>query len=220
MAFAPADRHAETRLFGDELFDALAHAPRPAQASAPTEIITEPFATASDHPAQSWESLRAHARSTPRIWPEPASANKAQRGMGARPGSPQHRYRQGDRLRLVIDSDWEGHLLLLDEGPEGIIYCLCPSLFAPDTCLRRERHVLPQAGARYEAFELSGNQLGRENLLAIVSDAPLGLDWLPRDAHEPARVLNQADIGALLMRLRELDQSHWTALSSYFEIVN
>ncbi|HMY70878.1 MAG TPA: protein kinase, partial [Blastocatellia bacterium] len=232
LAFAPAERHAQARDFGDALFAALTTAPQPA--SAPTEIISYSTIAATEelpspqaanqvaaptHPAQSWASLRDYARHTPRIQPELANANDAQRGMGARPGSPPNRFRQGDQLRLVIDSDWEGHLFLLDEGPEGIIYCLCPSHFAPDTRLRRERCVLPQAGARYDAFELGGGQPGREHLLAIVSDEPLGLDWLPRDAQEPARVLNQANIEMLLARLRALDAACWMAFATHFEIV-
>src|SRR5262249_2816100 len=103
--------------------------------------------------------------------------------------------------------------------PEGIIYCLCPSLFAPDTRLRRERIELPQAGTCDVAFELSGDTLGREHLLAIVSEEPLGLDWLPRDSQTPARLLNEAGIRAMLVRLRDLGQDRWVALATYFDVV-
>ena len=120
---------------------------------------------------------------------------------------------------LVIESPQEGHLLLLDEGPEGILYCLCPSHFAPDTALPRGRSLYPQAGSRYDAFVLTGKP-GREELLAIISDAPLGLDWMPSSAKIPARVLSDADVSALLARLRSLDGNRWTALSTYFDVVS
>lgn len=70
-----------------------------------------------------------------------------------------------------------------------------------------------------DAFEITGDTTGREHLLAIVSDAPLGLDWLPRDPQQPARVLNQNDINLLLSRLRGLDRNRWMALSTYFDVV-
>ncbi|MGH9843896.1 MAG: hypothetical protein ACREEM_34605 [Blastocatellia bacterium] len=79
----------------------------------------------------------------------------------------QHGHRLGSRVRLAIESDRAehgGHLLLLDEGPEGIIYCLCPSHFAPDTRLQPGCNLLPQRGARYDSFVVTGKPLfGRGN---------------------------------------------------------
>ena len=48
---------------------------------------------------------------------------------------------------VLVESDGEGYRLLLDEGPEGIIYCLCPSWFTPDTRLRAGRSYQPQDGS-------------------------------------------------------------------------
>ena len=121
-------------------------------------------------------------------------------------------------MRLSVESERAGHLLLLDEGPEGILYCLCPSHFAPDTRLREGYNELPQARSRYDSFVVTG-QPGREHLLAIVSDAPLGLEWLPDNPRSPARVLSREDVSALLARLRGLDGHRWTALSTYFDVV-
>ena len=133
--------------------------------------------------------------------------------------SVQHGYRLSSRVRLAIEFDRAGHLLLLDEGPEGVVYCLCPSLFAPDTRLRRGTVELPQPGACDNAFEITGAVYGREHLLAIVSDEPLDLDWLSRDSQQPARVLNQEDIGVLLNRLRALSAGRGQALATHFEVV-
>jgi hypothetical protein len=173
---------------------------------------------------RSLQSLRRIARFTDRIWPLPAaarprSANPAAiRGLGAPQEDAQHGYPLGSRVRLAIESDREGHLLLLDEGPEGIIYCLCPSHFAPETRLQPGCNLLPQRGARYDSFVVTGKP-GREHLLAIVSDEPLGLEWLPDNPRSPARVLSRDDVSTLLARLRGLDDHRWTALSTYFDVV-
>jgi hypothetical protein len=121
------------------------------------------------------------------------------RGLGARP--------KGD-----------GYLTLLDGGPEGIVYCLCPSVFAPNTRLQSGRIYLPQEGSPYPAFELSG-AAGKEKLLAIITDDPLGLDWLSKDAETPARELSSDDLESLFARLQQLGEGRWTALSSYFEVM-
>jgi len=170
------------------------------------------------------DGLRAVARFTNQIWPVPArpsdaSANPIQfRGLGASQKSAQHGHRLGSRVRLVIESDREGYLLLLDEGPEGITYCLCPSHFAPDTRLRKGQSNLPQEGAMYDSFEITGTP-GREQLLAIITDEPLRLDWMPDDLANPARVLHKTDIELLLRHLRSLEPDRWTALSTYFDII-
>ena len=172
---------------------------------------------------RSLQSLRSIARFTDQIWPLPAeraersAARAGVRGLGAPQDDVQHGYRLNSRLRLAIESDRTGHLLLLDEGPEGIIYCLCPSQFAPDTSLPLGYTELPQARSRYDSFVVTGKP-GREHLLAIVSEEPLGIDWLPRDPKEPARVLNQDDINLLLAHLRDLKAESWVALSTYFEV--
>jgi hypothetical protein len=172
----------------------------------------------------SLEGLRALARFTDQIWPMPAervqrgATRSALRGLGAPQDDVEHGYRLGSRMRLAIESQQEGHLLLLDEGPEGILYCLCPSHFAPDTYLPRGRCIFPQARSRYDSFVLTGKP-GREQLLAIITDKPLGLDWMPHDPKVPARVLSPADIDTLLARLRDLEGDRWTALSTYFDVM-
>jgi serine/threonine protein kinase len=173
---------------------------------------------------RSLQSLRAIARFTDQIWPLPAeraerrAARSGMRGLGAPQPDVQHGYRLGSRVRLALEAERAGHLLLLDEGPEGILYCLCPSHFAPEPRLREGYNELPQTRSHYDSFVVTG-QPGREHLLAIVSDAPLELDWLPRDSRAPARALNQSDINLLLARLRDLSAESWVALSTYFEVV-
>ena len=61
-----------------------------------------------------------------------------------------------------------------------------PSWFAPDTRLQAGEFYLPQRGSAYEAFELSGKP-GRERMIAIVSDEPLGRDWLSSNREAASR---------------------------------
>ena len=141
------------------------------------------------------------------------------RGLGAPQKKTQYAYPLGSKLCLSFNIRRSGYLTLLDEGTEDIIYCLCPSWFAPDTRLQAGDFYLPQEGATYESFELSGKP-GKERMIAIISDEPLELDWLSSDPkEEPARVLKQEDFDALRARLRQIGDGRWTAMATYFEVV-
>lgn len=168
------------------------------------------------------DGLRAIAKFTDQIWPLPAErsqpAGMRMRGLGAPQADVQHGFRVGNRVRLALELDRAGQLLLLDEGPEGLLYCLCPSWFAPQSRLEAGRHEFPQRQSRYDAFEISGRP-GREHLLAILSDEPLGFDWMPADPHDPARILTSADTDALLTKLKALPDNRWTALSTFFDVL-
>jgi hypothetical protein len=171
----------------------------------------------------SLEGLRALARFTDQVWPLPAeqargrAAPSGLRDLGAPQDDVTHSFRLGSRVCLALEAERSGHLLLLDEGASGKVYCLCPSAFAPDTRLSRGRRIYPQDGSRYDAFVVSGRP-GREQLLAIITDEPLGLDWMPADRKVPARVLSPEDIDTLLERLRNREGSQWTALSTWFDV--
>jgi hypothetical protein len=130
----------------------------------------------------------------------------------------QQGFRLGDRVRLAIEIETDCHLLLLNEGTSGTVYCLCPSLFAPDTALARGKNILPQSDSPLDSFVVSG-ATGQEHLLAILTDEPLQLDWLPQDTKVPIRVLDQKDIEELLKRLDELAVNQWTVLATWFDIL-
>jgi hypothetical protein len=184
----------------------------------PPDVVVQPTSQVSG-----LEGLRAMARFTDQIWP--VAADRVQRGssrsmfrdLGAPQDDAQHCYRLGDRVCLAVESDHAGHLILLDEGTSGKIYCLCPSVFAPETRLDAGRTYLPQWGSGYTSFEISG-QPGREHLVAILTDRPMHLDWMPTDPKTPSRVLNPAEIHTLLGRLRDLEGDRWLALATYFDV--
>lgn len=198
--------------------NAAADGPAPADAAPDSTTAAAPPLPAD------LRGLRSLASLTDQIWPVPrdavarGGAAPLTRGLGAPQPDVQHSYRIGNRMCLALESERQGHLLLLDEGPEHLVYCLCPSWFAPDTRLTDGRTILPQRGSRYDSFLLTGVP-GREHLLAVITDEPLRLDWMPPDPGSPARVLSPSDTRQLIERLHALDGSRWTALSTYFDIV-
>jgi hypothetical protein len=170
-------------------------------------------------------SLRALARFNDCIWPIAADGIRRHqqpratfRGLGAPQKNAQRTHKIGSRLALVIYAERDGNLLLIDEGHDGIIYCLSPSWFAPDTQISRGLNYLPQTNALYDAFEVSGVP-GREHLLAIITDERLELDWMPPDPRSPARVLNTQDVALLLTQLQQRDPASWVAFATYFDVV-
>ncbi|MBI3653290.1 MAG: protein kinase [Acidobacteria bacterium] len=163
--------------------------------------------------------LIALATFTDQIWTIPGNYEQKAtgfRGLGAPQDGVKRGYRIGDALRLAIEADRAGHLLLLNEGADGLTYCLCPSWFAPKTRLKAGRNYYPQTGSQYDAFVLTGAP-GREHLLAIITDEPFAFDWMPND-EVPARVLQPTDIEELCHALRRLAAGKWTALSTYFTV--
>jgi hypothetical protein len=116
--------------------------------------------------------------------------------------------------------EWEddANLLLLDSGPEGRTYCLCPSWFVPTTRIRPGLTLLPPEEAQCEPFALTGVP-GREYVLAIISEQTLGLNWKPPDSVVPARVLDTQDLEQLTQLLKRMRPGSWTALASYFDVI-
>ena len=79
--------------------------------------------------------------------------------------------------------------------------------------------MFPSEEAGCEPFVLTGIP-GRESVLAILTDEPLGLDWMPPDTSVPARVLDDRDILELETKLGHLQPGQWTALATDFEVVD
>ena len=164
------------------------------------------------------ESLRRLARFNDAIWPFLADTTRAERDIGALP-SKRRVYRIGSELGIAINVERTGHLLLLDEGTEGKIYCLCPSWFAPNTRIDTGLNYLPQFHARHPFFEVSGKP-GREELLAIITDERFPYDLMPPETGSPARILKAQDVASILAHLHNLNPTDWIALATYFDIVH
>lgn len=125
----------------------------------------------------------------------------------------------GSKVRLQlprIGQEGQTHLLFLDRGISGSVYCLCPSLYAPDTCVPTgvlgEMLLLPQSASGRQSFTLTGKP-GQEQLFALFTPEPLPLAWLPRAGQKPL-VLSREQ---LLELIETVDRaSNYTALYTDF----
>jgi hypothetical protein len=170
--------------------------------------------------------LWALAKFTDRIWPlvvEDRSASLQRityqvRDLGAPQPGARHRIRLGSRVFWALEWETPAHLLLLNHGAEGKTYCLCPSWFAPSTRLRPGLTLLPTEEASSEPFVLTGVP-GRESVLALITEEPLSLDWMPATPQVPARVLADRDFLELEAILSGLQPDRWTALATDLDVV-
>jgi hypothetical protein len=78
-------------------------------------------------------------------------------------------------IRFEVKFDSPGHLLLLEKEPSGAICCLCPSEYAPELEHPAGVAVLPQKKSQETSFCV--NELGHEEILAIISKQKPTLDW-------------------------------------------
>lgn len=196
----------------------------------PTDIWLPKILKAIDHTQKrhmpshrlgDYESLMSMARYTDKIWPVraigPMQLMQNHRGLGAVSSPKQYSYKIGEKLQMIIDSDRDGFLLLLDKGPENILYCLCPSWFAPEEMIKTGKNILPQEKAYYPYFDVTGIP-GREHVLAIITNESLNLNWMPDSPNTPAKMITPKETDDLVRKLKALDPASWTAICSYFDI--
>ena len=168
------------------------------------------------------DALWSSARLTDQIWPIPADARPPiqprLRDLGAPQDEAQFTFPLGSCVQIAIECDHDAHLLLLNKGTSGKLYCLCPSLFAPQQRIRQGLNILPQTQSQYPSFAVTGVP-GREHLLAILSDEPVGAEWMP-NIKAPALVLDENDVKLLVRSLQNMAADRWIALATYFEIVS
>ena len=181
--------------------------------------------TSADHGKQAILALGDLARFTDRIWPErypttpaPPPQGPVLRDLGATPGSASFAFRKGERVLLRIENLRRGHLLLLDQGTSGSIYCLSPSRFFPHPRVEAGVVTVPGNGAAYPYLEVSGPP-GHERLIAIVTDEAPTLDLAPRQDRQAARLLDGSDCARLSEWLRGLPGDTWEAIATEFEIL-
>ena len=167
--------------------------------------------------ADGLSELRGLARFTDRIWPERYTTNPlpVTRDLGAVPASASYQFKRADRIVLRIDVEWAAHMILLDEGTSGKIYCLCPSRFCPDPSSPAGVLSVPHPNSDFPHLEASGPG-GRERLLAIITEAAPPFDLMPRSPHEAAAQLDAGACERLLVWLRECPANTWEAMATEF----
>jgi hypothetical protein len=192
----------------------------------PAAALREPPPAPAGQRLAGLAALRSIAKPTDRVWPlvvergtdDARGRSYTVRDLGPPPRGGEHPVRLGSRVLWSVLWDRDAHLLLLDEAPDGKVFCLCPSWFVPDARLRAGRTLLPPDEAHCEPFVVTGTP-GREHLLAIISEQPIGLDWMPADPSVPARIVTQNDIDHLMVALGALPPGSWAALITYCDVV-
>jgi hypothetical protein len=105
-------------------------------------------------------------------------------------------FRLNSRIRLEVNLDSAGYLLLLEKGTSGKMWCLCPSGFAPEPRHSGGWVSLPQASSRHKYFKLTGSP-GEEEIVAVITKDVPRLDWLPKPG-EPLLQLREGHLTGLL----------------------
>jgi hypothetical protein len=105
-------------------------------------------------------------------------------------------FRLNSRIRLEVNLDSAGYLLLLEKGTSGKMWCLCPSGFAPEPKHSGGWVSLPQASSRHKYFKLTGSP-GEEEIVAVITRDVPRLDWLPKPG-EPLLQLREGHLTGLL----------------------
>jgi hypothetical protein len=164
-------------------------------------------------------TLQHEPEFTDQIWPVIVHRPNRDRDLGTLPDHHNKRScRLGSRIHIALELNLEGHLLLLDQGTSGTMYCLCPSQFAQNTRLSSGRINLPQIDSDHDTFFIAGHP-GRERLLAIITDKPLNLDWIPSEPNTPARALYLDDIDTITSKLGSMHKDCWKALTTHFNLI-
>lgn len=102
----------------------------------------------------------------------------------------------GSKIRFEVNLDGAGHLLLLEKGTSGKMWCLCPSSFAPEQHPCAGWVTLPQVSSRHKYFKLTGLP-GQEEIVGVITKEVPRLDWLPKPG-EPLLQLQERHLSGLL----------------------
>ncbi|MBW4492528.1 MAG: DUF4384 domain-containing protein [Oscillatoria princeps RMCB-10] len=144
-----------------------------------------------------WEQLQRKGRPTNQMGPVLVEVPT----LGMLPAnSYRHKVPKDSDIVFKVNLDSPGHLMLLERGPGGAMYCLCPSQYAPKSRFQQPGEaVLPQDGAPAPSF--APDVVGREQIVAIITQEEPALQWLEQSRREAL----------------ELDKGHLQELLEYLE---
>jgi len=103
---------------------------------------------------------------------------------------------QGSNIKLEIKLAKEGHLILLEREPSGVVCWLCPSEYAPDLYRPAGVTVLPQYPPAPHLY-FGADEVGKEQILALITQELPPFDWLDKSQKE-ALVLEAEHLDGLL----------------------
>lgn len=177
-----------------------------------------------------WEKARQWLAATqfgPWLWEQLTQKAQKTDQMGVR--DP----RDGDHLGMVPKSNYlnkvplncevifelqltqPGHLTLLEREPNGTVVCLCPSHLARKSQFTQEnRVILPQPNNLLKVFQ--PNELGTEQLLALLTRESPGFDWLEKSRQEAMR-LQPSQLQQMFEYVKQ--QPHARLLYTEYEVI-
>ncbi|NEO98650.1 MAG: DUF4384 domain-containing protein [Symploca sp. SIO2E9] len=147
---------------------------------------------------QLWQQLWEQANPTDKIQPVlfPKSLPTLEMGEAEMSQEESLSFPLNSKIRLEVNLESAGYLLLLEKGTSGKIYCLCPSGFAPEPQHSGGLFILPQHNTRHKSFKLTGSP-GEEEIVAVIAKDVPGLDWLPKPGEKLLQLREEHLMGLL-----------------------
>ena len=119
-------------------------------------------------------------------------------GMGARKHkSKRQEIPVNSHLTYRVISPQVGHLILFEREPNGTIVCLCPSEYAPSSYHAGKETKLPHPDSEDEDKFFGSDELGWEQLLAVIIPELPPFPWL-EDSRQEALEVNQEHLAEIL----------------------
>lgn len=165
--------------------------------------------------ARFWQQLKDRGRPTDRMGVVLAPSAET---LGMRRKTPSAFLKtvpKDSDILFKVNLDRSGHLILLEREPGGVVCCLCPSEYAPNSQHPVGEAVLPQAGSPHSSF--APNEIGREQIVAILIQEVPPLEWLPHSKQEALK-LDDSHLYELLEYLG--NSSEVRVLHTEYEVIS
>jgi hypothetical protein len=159
-------------------------------------------------------------RSSPlaiRLEPRLAAEEDLTRDIEVTPRLQNRPFRVDDKVSLAFQANRDCYVTLIDVGTSSAIAIVLPNAWCPEARISGNRlHFFP--GPEFNDFEftLTGPP-GRERVFGIASLTALPISWGP-EGKASFRVMQAAEIDALVNALAGLDPGAWAACACDFEI--
>ncbi|XWK85750.1 MAG: DUF4384 domain-containing protein [Phormidium sp.] len=132
---------------------------------------------------QIWQQLKAKAIDSNLLEVVLAEELREVPTLGARRNKSCKTVPVNSDIQYQVKVEREGYLILLEREPSGVICCLCPSEYAPNSRCAAGVMVLPQyPPSEYATF--GSDEVGREQILALITQDLPPLDWLEKSKDE------------------------------------
>ena len=147
-----------------------------------------------------WQQLKAKAIDSNLLEVVLAEELREVPVLGARRNKSRKTVPVNSDIKYEVKVEREGYLILLEREPSGVVCCLCPSEYAPNSRCDAGVMVLPQCPPSKDST-FGSDEVGREQILALITQELPPLDWLEKSKEKAL----------------ELDRDHLYGLLEYVE---